>query len=229
MIKTDLFLPYGYTQDSVKEAISSHLPISKSEIKEIRILRRELIVRDREAPGYKTTVAFSSDIDKEQGLLKIRNKVKAANEEKLVFKKTVFLKRPVVVGAGPAGLFAALALAESGARPIILERGLCVTERAKKIELFNTLGILDTECNVQFGEGGAGTYSDGKLKCGAKDKYKVKVLDEFIEGGADESIAYSSSAHLGTDKLPGIVASIREKIKSFLFLKKSASNLSFIA
>ena len=214
MIKTDLTLPYGYSSDELKDAISSRLPISKDEIKEIRILKRELVVRDGQPPVYKSTVAFSSDIAKEEGLLKIRNKAFLYEDDPFLVKQSSFYLRPVVAGAGPAGLFAALTLAESGACPVVLERGLDVENRAKRIELFNTLGVLDTECNVQFGEGGAGTYSDGKLKTGAKDKYKYKVLDEFIEGGADETIAYSSTAHLGTDKLPGIVAHIRNKIIS---------------
>ena len=214
MIKTDLLLPYGYGRDSVKEAIAEHLPISKSEIKEIRILRRELLIKDGLTPVYKTTVAFSAEEAKENGLLKIRNRVSRFNEEIFSAQPAHFEKRPIVAGAGPAGLFAALTLAESGSCPIVIERGLPVDERKKKIDIFSNLGILDTECNVQFGEGGAGTYSDGKLKTGAKDKYKLKVLYEFIEGGADESIAYSTTAHLGTDKLPGIVKSIREKIIS---------------
>ena len=224
MIKTDLVLPYGYNHDTVKEAISHHLPVEKGEIGEVRILRRELVVKDGQSPTYKTSVAFSLGADREEGLLKIRTKVKLADEELFVPRHSSFDKRPVVAGAGPAGLFAALTLAESGARPIVIERGLDVEERAKKIDLFNTLGVLDTECNVQFGEGGAGTYSDGKLKYGAKDKYKRRVLAEFIEGGADESIAYSTSAHLGTDKLPGIVKKIRNKIISlggeFIFSAK---------
>ena len=214
MIKTDLLLPYGYSAETVKETVASHLPIAKDEIKEIRILKRELIVKDGQPPVYKSTVAFSTSLEKEEGLLKIRNKVARADEEEFTVARSEFASRPVVAGAGPAGLFAALTLAESGACPIVIERGLGVDERAKKIELFNRLGILDTECNVQFGEGGAGTYSDGKLKTGAKDKYKRKVLAEFIAGGADETVAYSTSAHLGTDKLPAIVKAIREKIIS---------------
>lgn len=229
MIKTDLVLPYGYTQDGIKELISSHLPIDKAEIREVRILKRELVVKDGAPPVYKSTVAFATALEKEEGLLKIRNKVSRADEEELTVKQSSFAERPVVAGAGPAGLFAALTLAESGARPIVIERGLDVEERAKKIQLFNTLGILDTECNVQFGEGGAGTYSDGKLKTGARDKYKRKVLSEFILGGADESIAYSTSAHLGTDKLPDIVKAIRNKIISlggeFIFSAKLADIL----
>ena len=212
MIKTDLVLPYGYTHDTVKEAISARLPIDRSEIREIRILKRERVIKDGARPTYKSAVAFSTSLDKEEGLLKIRNKVSPVVASEHTVKQSRFEKRPIVAGAGPAGLFAALTLAESGACPIVIERGLDVDARARKISLFNTLGILDTECNVQFGEGGAGTYSDGKLKCGAKDEYKYKVLDEFIAGGADESIAYSSTAHLGTDKLPGIVKAIRNKI-----------------
>ena len=224
MIKTDISLPYGYTTDTIKERIATHLPIDKCEIGEIRILKRELVVKDGAPPIYKSTVAFSSSLDKEEGLLKIRNKVARADEEHYTVEPSHFLHRPVVAGAGPAGLFAALTLAESGACPIVLERGLDVDKRAEKITLFNTLGILDTECNVQFGEGGAGTYSDGKLKTGARDKYKRKVLEEFIIGGADETIAYSTSAHLGTDKLPAIVKTVREKIISlggeFIFSAK---------
>ena len=212
MIKTDLLLPYGYSEDDIKETVSAHLPIDKSEINEIRILKRELVVKDGARPVYKSTVAFSTTLEKEEGLLKMRNKVAKADDEDFTVPLSSFNERPVVAGAGPAGLFAALTLAQSGAKPIVIERGLDVEERAKKIRLFNTLGVLDTECNVQFGEGGAGTYSDGKLKTGARDKYKRKVLGEFIAGGADESIAYSTSAHLGTDKLPGIVKAIRNKI-----------------
>ena len=224
MIKTDLVLPYRYSTDTVKEAISEHLPVGKNEINEIRLLKRELIIKDGKTPLYKTTVAFSVSPEREAGLLKIKKRVSLFESEVFSPKQSHFDKRPIVAGAGPAGLFAALTLAESGARPIVIERGLPVDERREKINTFSKLGVLDTDCNVQFGEGGAGTYSDGKLKTGAKDKYKYKVLGEFIEGGADGNIMYSSSAHLGTDKLPGIVKAIRQKIISlggeFIFLAK---------
>ena len=212
MIKTDLFLPYRYNTDALKDAITARLPLDRSEISDIRILRRELVIKDGAPPTYKATVAFSSSVEREKGLLKIRSKVSLYEPEELSLGQASMERRPVVVGFGPAGLFAALSLAEAGACPIVLERGLSVDERAARINLFSTLGLLDTECNVQFGEGGAGTYSDGKLKCGSRDRYKMKVLGEFVLAGADESILYSTSAHLGTDKLPGIVKSIREKI-----------------
>ncbi len=212
MIKTDIYIPYDYNTDIIKSAISRHLPIEKQEIKDISILRRELVIKDGCEPAYKTSIAFSADSAKELGLLKIRNKTSEYQEEVFFAEPCRMDFRPVIAGAGPAGLFAALTLAEAGTRPIVLERGLDVDKRRERIRTFEALGILDPECNVQFGEGGAGTYSDGKLKTGSKDKYKLRVLREFYDSGADESILYSTNAHLGTDKLPAIVSSLRNKI-----------------
>ena len=227
MIKIDIRLELGYSSSDVVDAICAALPIDRSEIREEHLLRRTLDLSDTSGPSYKCTVAFSASEDRERGLLKIRNRVKPHTEE--IFKSEVrsFDFRPVVVGAGPAGLFAALALAEAGARPIVLERGLPVTERVKKVDLFNRLGVLDPECNVQFGEGGAGTFSDGKLKVGSMDPYKRRVLYELISSGATEDIAFSSTAHLGTDRLPSILTAIRKRIESeggeFIFSAKLTS------
>ncbi|MBR2343313.1 MAG: FAD-binding protein [Clostridia bacterium] len=215
MIKTDIILPIKYNTDIILEQIAERLPtLSREEIREMHLVRRSLDLTPTDAPVYRATVALTLDPEREAGLLKMRKKVKEADEERFTAPAYSADFRPVVVGAGPAGLFAALTLAEAGARPIILERGLPVEERAAKIKLFERLGILSPECNVQFGEGGAGAYSDGKLKTGARDKYKMKVIDELIGAGADGDIAFSDTAHLGTDRLPVLVRALRERIVS---------------
>ncbi len=123
-------------------------------------------------------------------------------------------KRPVIAGFGPCGMFAGLILAEAGMKPIIIERGQAVDDRMKAVNEFWNGGKLDPESNVQFGEGGAGTFSDGKLTTGIKDVRIFKVLREFVEAGADEEILYKQKPHIGTDRLVEIVKNIRHKIES---------------
>ena len=122
--------------------------------------------------------------------------------------------RPVIVGFGPCGMFAGLMLAQAGLRPIVLERGRKVEERTRDVEHFWATGELDTSSNVQFGEGGAGTFSDGKLTTGIKDPRIRKVNEEFIAAGADPSIGYRQMPHIGTDVLRVVVKNIREQIIS---------------
>ncbi|MDY6034937.1 MAG: hypothetical protein SPI63_04970 [Bulleidia sp.] len=124
-------------------------------------------------------------------------------------------KRPIVVGFGPSGMYAALILAEAGLNPIIIERGQSVEQRTKDIHEFFTQGKLLPESNVQFGEGGAGTFSDGKLTTRMKNIRVTKVYEEFVEAGANPSIMYEQRPHLGTDVLQTIVKKIREKIIRF--------------
>ena len=123
-------------------------------------------------------------------------------------------KRPVIAGFGPAGIFAALKLAEAGLKPIVIERGEPVDERRKTVENFWNTGELDTESNVQFGEGGAGTFSDGKLNTMIKDTSgRIRcMLETFVEFGADPSILYINKPHIGTDVLGNVVSSIRKHI-----------------
>ena len=127
--------------------------------------------------------------------------------------------KPVVVGFGPCGMFAALILAEAGLKPVVIERGKSVDERVADVERFwadakaDSAAAPDPESNVQFGEGGAGTFSDGKLTTGIKDVRIRKVLEEFVEAGADSSVLYRHRPHIGTDKLRQIVPEIRKKIE----------------
>ncbi len=122
--------------------------------------------------------------------------------------------RPVVVGFGPAGMFAALILAEAGYKPIVLERGASMARRVSDIQSFWNDGKLDEDSNVLFGEGGAGTFSDGKLTTGIKDKRIGKVLQELADSGAPSDILYKQKPHVGTDVLRQVVVSIRKKIES---------------
>lgn len=126
------------------------------------------------------------------------------------------IDRAVIVGMGPAGLFAALVLARAGFAPIVFERGDCVEKRSEIVEHFFESGELDEESNVQFGEGGAGTFSDGKLNTLVKDKFGRNhfVLKEFVKHGAPEEILYEAKPHIGTDILKDVVASIRKEIES---------------
>ena len=212
MIKTCVNLPVGYALGDVKAAVSAHLPIEKCELTDITLLRSELSLADKSRPEYKLTVGISLSEEREAGLLKMRKKVAAVPSYEMKYPSVTLPACPVVIGAGPCGLFAALYLAECGARPILIERGERVEERRERIRRFELTGELSEESNVQFGEGGAGTYSDGKLKVGAMDEYKMKVLSEFCKAGAPDEIMHSKTAHLGTDKLSEIVKNIRNKI-----------------
>ena len=123
-------------------------------------------------------------------------------------------KRPVVIGAGPAGLFCTLMLAEHGYRPILLERGRRIEHRSSDIEKYWETGVLDPSSNIQFGEGGAGTFSDGKLNTQINDKTgrSAEVLRIFVSAGAPEDILYEGKPHIGTDKLRTVIPAIRERI-----------------
>lgn len=202
--------------DVLEKKICKKLNISKEDINKINIIKRSVDARKKND----IRVNFSVDVicDKEKKILsRIHDKdVKIEEENKIeeIYPGTKELKfRPVVVGFGPAGIFAALTLARKGYKPIVYERGEDVYNRTVTVEKFWKTGELNLESNVQFGEGGAGTFSDGKLTTRIKDYRCAFVLDEFIKAGAPEEIRYESKAHVGTDLLKDVVKNIREEIK----------------
>ena len=146
--------------------------------------------------------------------LKRRNIIPYKEPPVLKINKSHLKYRPVIVGFGPCGMFAGLYLARAGAKPIILERGKCVEERKLDVEELKNKGILNTESNVCYGEGGAGTFSDGKLNTGVHNGFTKFILEEFVKHGAKEDILIDSSPHIGSDYLQNIVRNFRNEIIS---------------
>ncbi len=186
--------------------------------KSYRIVRRSIDARKKPQLFYVYTIDAAFDGEKQILRAKGSKWTKSEAKKYRFPVKKVDLDSedqcPVIIGAGPAGLFAGLMLARAGMKPIILERGRDVDRRTEQVEELFKTGILDTESNVQFGEGGAGTFSDGKLNTLVKDKFGRNhfVLAEFVKHGAPEVILYDAKPHIGTDILKEVVRSIREEI-----------------
>ena len=194
--------------------------IGKQDIIEWHIVKKSIDARKKDNVHYN----YSIDLK-----LKNEDKYKRFNKIKEIILPSIKInnsndKKVVVVGCGPSGLFSALTLIQNGICPTVIEQGSPVEEREKQVELFRKTGKLDTLSNVQFGEGGAGTFSDGKLTTGIHSPFCKKVLEEFVNFGAPEEILYLSKPHIGTDKLIKIIKNIREYIISkggkFLFNTK---------
>ena len=180
------------------------------------IYRRSVDARRKPDIFYVYTIAVSGDFPDIP--LDLQKKIGISVEEQKPFVipelgETVLSAPPVVVGSGPCGLFAGLILAEAGYKPIILERGGSIRERKDSVDRFNREQILDPETNIQFGAGGAGTFSDGKLVTRVNDPLTSYVLERFIEFGAPEEIRYIAKPHVGTDVLSVVVDRMLEKIK----------------
>lgn len=199
------------------------LEVEANELLEFTIVKRAIDSRNKR----KILFVYSVDVtikNPEDFLLKIaethkdkikRHRIRLVAPYVYELKKvtaTTKAKRPVIVGSGPSGLFAALLLAQAGLKPLVIERGKDVEERIRDVDLFFKEGKLNKESNIQFGEGGAGTFSDGKLYTMVDNPRKKFIFDELIEAGASSEIAIDAQAHIGTDKLRKIVKNIREKI-----------------
>jgi uncharacterized protein len=196
-------------RDEYLKAASQKLNVCRTELHIVRILSKTLDARDQEQFYYDISlVVHISDSFENRENHPVYTE-KKAKERKL--KSSA--ERPVIIGFGPAGMFAALELIAYGLKPIIFERGKKLEERSIDIQKFRAERVLDSESNIQFGEGGAGSYSDGKLfSRKINTKYVNKVLDTFIKFGAPEEIGYVSKPHLGTDVLCGVVRNIRNYI-----------------
>ncbi len=215
LIIRDLKAPLDYEADSLKNMVSEKLNISPDRIKHINIIKRAVNNRNIQEVFFDITVSAVVTGDEDEVLSANRkNSVFRLEEPIYSIPRKKLSLRPVVVGCGPAGLFAALLLARAGANPVLLERGADVYTRTKKVERFWDTGQIDTETNVQFGEGGAGLFSDGKLKTGKKDGRKEWILNELIKAGAPFEIRYLAKPHIGTDNLKKVVVRIRNEIIS---------------
>ena len=207
----NIHLSLDYDDKSVRKAVAQQLRIEEKSIKSCKIFRRSVDARKKDSIYFLTTVDAELNINEDKVCKKCGN---AQIARKYEYNQMKFgnAPSPIVVGAGPAGLFAALILARSGAKPILIERGRDVDRRTADVNRFWTSGQLDTTSNVQFGEGGAGTFSDGKLNSGTKDIRQRKVLEEFVSHGAPDEILYNAKPHIGTDMLKGTIKNIRNEI-----------------
>ncbi len=218
---TELRLPLEHPEDALRPAIIARLGVSSNDLVRFEVFRRAVDARKRKS------ILFVYTIDAElRHEAKVLNRLKTdphlSTTPDMGYKfvaqatpaTTARSKRPIVIGMGPAGLFAGLILAQSGFRPLILERGKAVRERTKDTFLMWRQGVLNPESNTQFGEGGAGTFSDGKLYSQIKDPrhYGRKVLNEFVEAGAPEEIMFVNKPHIGTFRLVSMVEKMRAKI-----------------
>lgn len=206
------------SNDEVAKIAYTKFNIPQESVTDYKIIKKSIDARDKNDIFYNyALIVFLKDDFKVSKLLKNKNASLIEQEQK---QKTVLhndLKahnRPVIIGAGPAGLFCALTLIENGVKPIIVEQGKTVEERQKDVELFLKERILNTCSNVQFGEGGAGTFSDGKLTTNLHSPLCRDVIDTFVKFGAPEEISYINKPHIGTDNLVKIVANIRKYIEN---------------
>lgn len=192
--------------------------IPAKQIQKMEIVKQSVDARKKNEVCYVYTVDLFTD-QEEKILKKVHDKNIMSTKRAIYHfptpEKGCVSSRPVIIGAGPAGLFCAYELAKAGMSPILLERGKSVEERQRDVEEFWKTGVLNTASNVQFGEGGAGTFSDGKLNTLVKDREgrSRHVLETFVEFGADSGILYENKPHIGTDVLSHVIANMRQAIK----------------
>ena len=210
-------LRYDKNPKLFKKIACRMLSVRDSDIASVHIKKRSVDARRKNDIKILYTVAVKLNIDENAVVSQNKKDAIIMRESAPIVYGPVSTPStpPVVIGGGPAGLFAALSLAKAGLEPVLLEGGKSVDERIQDVVAFRKSGILNPESNIQFGEGGAGTFSDGKLNSGIKSPFCAEVLREFVKNGAPEQILWSTKPHLGTDNLVDIVKNMRCEITSF--------------
>ncbi len=209
-----LRLGLDFTGEDLWRAVAKKLRVPISALESVRIARKSVDARRKTDVHFVCTAEVTLTGSEAGVLARVRDPaVRRMERYRYALPEYAPLtQRPVVVGFGPAGMFAALILAQCGQQPIVLERGLPVEERQKSVAAFWRDRALDPESNVQFGEGGAGAFSDGKLTTGTGDARIRKVLEELVRFGEPEAILTDAKPHIGTDRLPGVVRALRQEI-----------------
>lgn len=207
---SNIKVPLDFDFNNLTALCASQLKVHKNQIKSVKLSKKSIDARRKNDIHF----IISADISaiNEERLLKQHKNAISIQEYVYKIPKVSSHIRPVIVGFGPAGMFASLVLAMSGLKPIVLERGQDADSRVKAVESFQNDRKLDTENNVQFGEGGAGTFSDGKLTTGIKDKRIPQILKWLTEFGAPKEILYLAKPHIGTDKLRTVVKNLRIRV-----------------
>lgn len=218
-----LKLDYRHREDELSHKAASLLKISPNDLMELKIVKKSIDARKDTSGKHQIRFIYTVDVsvkNEKKCLARIKDKnISQVQNKKYCFTADgdkILKNRPVIAGSGPAGLFCALMLARAGYRPLVIERGADVEKRTEAVKNFWEKGTLSADCNVQFGEGGAGTFSDGKLNTLVKDKSgrNRAVLEIFAKAGAGGEICYMNKPHIGTDVLVNVVKNIRNEIIS---------------